>query len=157
MQIGIVGLPTSGKTTLFNALTGAHAETSVSGYGRRDPNRGVVHVPDARLDALRDMYSPKKVTQASIDLTDVAGLSKGSSQDAGFTGEFLGHLREMEALLVVREKTYGLPGSINRSLLWALPMRKMPGIPLPVPALPWNWSPLGSVSTPPLWAVAMIT
>ena len=101
MQIGIVGLPTSGKTTLFNALTGAHAETSVSGYGRRDPNRGVVHVPDARLDALRDMYSPKKVTQASIDLTDVAGLSKGSSQDAGFTGEFLGHLREMEALLVV--------------------------------------------------------
>lgn len=101
MQVGIVGLPTCGKTTVFNALTGAHAETNLAGFGKRDPNRGVVHVPDPRLDTLSAMYKPKKTTPATIDLTDVAGLSKGSSQDAGFTGEFLGHLREMEALVIV--------------------------------------------------------
>ncbi len=101
MQIGIVGLPTSGKTTVFNTLTGSHAETSIAGFGKRDPNRGVVHVPDPRLDRLAEMYSPKKVTTATIELTDVAGLAKGSTADAGFTGEFLGHLRDMEALLIV--------------------------------------------------------
>ncbi len=100
MQIGIIGLQTSGKTTVFNALTHGHAETSLAG-GEKDANRGVSHVPDERVDFLAKMYNPKKVTYATVEFTDVAGLTKGSGQEKGFSARFLGDLRDMEALLVV--------------------------------------------------------
>ncbi len=99
MQIGIIGLPTSGKTTVFNALTGSHADTSIG--GKKDPNRGVCFVPDSRVDKLAEIWEPKKITHATIGLTDVAGLTKGTGKDRGFSDEFLGHLRDMEALMIV--------------------------------------------------------
>lgn len=100
MQIGIIGLPTSGKTTVFNALTHGHAETSIGG-GRKDANRGIALVPDDRVDFLAKLHNPKKITYASVEFTDVAGLTKGSGKEKGFSNEFLGHLRDMEALLIV--------------------------------------------------------
>lgn len=100
MQIGIIGLQTSGKTTVFNALTHGHAETSLAG-GDKDANRGVSHVPDERVDFLSKMYNPKKTTYAVVEFTDVAGLTKGSGQEKGFSNRFLGDLRDMEALLIV--------------------------------------------------------
>ena len=100
MQIGMIGLPLSGKTTVFNALTHGHAETSMGG-ARKDANRGVAYVPDERIDFLTKLYTPKKVTYATVEFTDVAGLTKGSGQEKGFSKEFLGNLRDMEALLVV--------------------------------------------------------
>ncbi|MFH1741431.1 MAG: redox-regulated ATPase YchF [bacterium] len=99
MQIGIIGLPTSGKTTVFNALTGSHADTAIG--GKKDPNRGVCFVPDPRLDRIEEIERSKKKTYATIELTDVAGLSKGASKEQGFSNRFLGHLRDMEALLIV--------------------------------------------------------
>ena len=99
MQIGIIGLQTSGKTTVFNALTHGHAETSVSG-GDKDANRGVAHVPDDRIDYLVTLHNPKKTTYATVEFTDVAGMTKGSGQEKGFSSRFLGDLRDMEALLV---------------------------------------------------------
>jgi len=99
MQIGIIGLPTSGKTTAFNALTGSHADTSIG--GKKDPNRGVCFVPDPRVDRLAEIWNPKKTTYATIELTDVAGLTKGAGKEKGFSDEFLGHLRDMEALMIV--------------------------------------------------------
>lgn len=99
MQIGIIGLPTGGKTTVFNALTGSHADTALG--GRKDPNRGIFFVPDPRLDRLEQIIQPKKKTYATIEFTDLAGLTKGASQEQGFSNRFLGHLRDMEALLVV--------------------------------------------------------
>ncbi|MEW6237233.1 MAG: redox-regulated ATPase YchF [Candidatus Omnitrophota bacterium] len=99
MQIGIIGLATSGKTTVFNALTHGRAATSISG-GDKDPNRGVALVPDDRIDYLAKMFEPKKVTYATVEFTDVAGLTKGAG-DKGFSNRFLGHLRDMEALLIV--------------------------------------------------------
>ncbi len=100
MQIGIIGLPTSGKTTVFNALTHGHADTSLAG-GEKDPNRGVAHVPDTRVDFLAHQFKPKKVTYATVEFTDVAGLTKGAGQEKGFSNRFLGNLRDMEALLIV--------------------------------------------------------
>ena len=99
MQIGIIGLPTSGKTTVFNALTHGHADTSLGGSGDKDPNRGVAKVPDYRVDFLTGMYKPKKVTHATVEFTDVAGLTAGSGEK-GFSNRFLGNLRDMEALLI---------------------------------------------------------
>ncbi len=99
MQIGIIGLATSGKTTVFNALTHGHADTSLAGV-RKDANRGVVHVPDKRIDFLTELCKPKKTTYATVEFTDVAGLAKGEGKEKGFSNEFLGHLRNMEALLL---------------------------------------------------------
>lgn len=99
MQIGIIGLQTSGKTTIFNALTHGHAETSLAG-GEKDANRGVAHVPDERVDVLSKMFTPKKTTYATVEFTDVAGLAKGAGQEKGFSNRFLGDLRDMEALLI---------------------------------------------------------
>lgn len=100
MQIGIVGLPGSGKTALFNALTKAHAATGPAGFSM-EPNRGVVHVPDPRLVALSRMYAPKKTTPASVDFVDIAGLVAGSSKGEGRGNQFLAHIRTADALVHV--------------------------------------------------------
>lgn len=100
MQIGIIGLATSGKTTVFNGLTRGHADTSIGGLAEKDPNRGIAKVPDKRVDFLAELYSPKKVTYATVEFTDVAGLTAGSGEK-GFSNRFLGNLRDMEALLIV--------------------------------------------------------
>ncbi len=101
MQIGIVGLPYTGKTTVFNALTGLSAPTGKYIEGQGETHRGVVHVPDDRLGPLAEIYRPKKTTPASIEFFDVAGLKKGASADAALSSHLLGYLRDTDALAVV--------------------------------------------------------
>ncbi len=98
MQIGIVGLPTTGKTSLFNALTRGHAALGRFGFTSMEPNRGTAHVPDARLDALSRLYEPKKTTPATVDFVDIAGLVKGSSAGEGLGNQFLAHIRNVDAI-----------------------------------------------------------
>lgn len=107
MKVGIIGLPACGKTTVFNALTGANAEVhAFSGSAQADPNMGVVPVPDTRQDWLSELYKPKKTTYATVDLIDVAGLVPGQSQKDGFSPQLIAHLRQVDALLhVVRAFT----------------------------------------------------
>lgn len=100
MQIGIIGLPGTGKTALFNTLTRAHAVTGAAGFSM-EPNRGTVLVPDARLDALSAMYEPKKTTPAHVDFVDIAGLAAGSSKGEGRGNQFLAHIRNADALVHV--------------------------------------------------------
>ena len=83
MKLGIVGLPNVGKSTLFNALTNAGAESANYPFCTIDPNVGVVAVPDKRLETLRDMYKPEKFTPAVIEFVDIAGLVKGASRGEG--------------------------------------------------------------------------
>ncbi len=101
MKLGIVGLPNVGKSTLFNALTGAGAESANYPFCTIDPNVGVVAVPDPRLDKLAEMYSPEKFTPAVIEFFDIAGLVKGASQGEGLGNKFLSHIRECDAILHV--------------------------------------------------------
>jgi GTP-binding protein YchF len=98
MLIGIVGLPYTGKTTVFNALTGLSAPTGKYSDAQGEINRGVVSVPDERLDRLAEMYKPKKITHATIEFCDVAGFRKGASSDASVSAYLLGQLRDMDAL-----------------------------------------------------------
>ena len=101
MQLGIVGLPNVGKSTLFNALTNAGAESANYPFCTIDPNVGVVLVPDKRLDTLREMYRPEKFTPAVIEFVDIAGLVKGASQGEGLGNKFLGNIREVDAIVHV--------------------------------------------------------
>jgi len=101
MQIGIVGLPYTGKTTVFNALSALSAPTGKYVEGHGETNRGVVHVPDERVERLAEIYRPKRAVPASIEFFDVAGLKKGASADAGLSDYLLGHLRDMDALAIV--------------------------------------------------------
>ena len=101
MKLGIVGLPNVGKSTLFNALTGAGAESANYPFCTIEPNVGVVAVPDSRLDFLADMYSPEKYTPAVIEFVDIAGLVKGASQGEGLGNKFLSHIREVDAIVHV--------------------------------------------------------
>ena len=101
MKLGIVGLPNSGKSTLFNALTKAHAESANYPFSTVTPNIGVVQVPDARLKALEEMYKAKKVTPATIEFVDIAGLVKGAGRGEGLGNRFLSHIREVDALVHV--------------------------------------------------------
>ena len=91
MKLGIVGLPNVGKSTLFNALTNAGAQAANYAFCTIEPNVGVVAVPDSRLDALCEMYNPVKVTPATIEFVDIAGLVKGASQGEGLGNKFLSH------------------------------------------------------------------
>ncbi len=89
MQIGIVGLPYTGKTTVFNALTGLSAPTGRYVEGQGETNRGVVHVPDERVEQLAQIYRPKKTSHASIEFLDVAGFKKGASSDTALSDYLL--------------------------------------------------------------------
>jgi hypothetical protein len=99
MEIGIVGLPNVGKSTLFNALTSAQAASSNYPFTTIEPNVGVVAVPDDRLSRLTDIFKPKKTTPASVRFVDIAGLVKGASQGEGLGNQFLANIREVDAIL----------------------------------------------------------
>ena len=101
MKLGIVGLPNVGKSTLFNSLTKAGAESANYPFCTIDPNIGVVAVPDERLKALGDMYQSKKVTPAVIEFVDIAGLVKGASKGEGLGNQFLSNIREVDAIVHV--------------------------------------------------------
>ena len=101
MKLGIVGLPNVGKSTLFNAITNAGAQSANYAFCTIEPNVGVVAVPDARLDKLREMYNPVKFTPATIEFVDIAGLVKGASKGEGLGNKFLSHIREVDAIIHV--------------------------------------------------------
>jgi len=101
MKLGIVGLPNVGKSTLFNSLTKAGAEAANYPFCTIDPNVGVVPVPDKRLKALGDLYNSKKVTPATIEFVDIAGLVKGASKGEGLGNQFLANIREVDAIVHV--------------------------------------------------------
>jgi GTP-binding protein YchF len=101
MKLGIVGLPNVGKSTLFNAITQAGAESANYPFCTIEPNVGVVGVPDYRLTKLAEMYNPKKFTPAVIEFYDIAGLVKGASQGEGLGNKFLSHIREVAAIVHV--------------------------------------------------------
>ncbi|MBQ8510727.1 MAG: redox-regulated ATPase YchF [Clostridia bacterium] len=101
MKLGIVGLPNVGKSTLFNAITNAGAESANYPFCTIDPNVGVVAVPDSRLDVLAEMYNPEKYTPAVIEFVDIAGLVKGASKGEGLGNKFLSHIRECDAIIHV--------------------------------------------------------
>jgi len=101
MKLGIVGLPNVGKSTLFNALTCAGAESANYPFCTIDPNVGMVTVPDARLDFLAEMYHPKKYTPAVIEFVDIAGLVRGASKGEGLGNKFLSNIRMTDAIVHV--------------------------------------------------------
>ena len=101
MKLGIVGLPNVGKSTLFNAITNAGAESANYPFCTIEPNVGMVTVPDERMDFLADMYSPKKFTPAVIEFVDIAGLVKGASKGEGLGNKFLDNIRATDAIVHV--------------------------------------------------------
>lgn len=101
MKLGMVGLPNVGKSTLFNAITNAGAQSANYPFCTIEPNIGMVSVPDERLDRLAEMYHPDKFTPATIEFVDIAGLVKGASQGEGLGNKFLSHIREVDAIIHV--------------------------------------------------------
>ncbi len=101
MKLGVVGLPNVGKSTLFNALTQAGAQSANYPFCTIEPNYGIVSVPDARMDYLAQIYHPQKFTPAQIEFVDIAGLVKGASKGEGLGNKFLSHIREVDAIIEV--------------------------------------------------------
>ena len=101
MKLGMVGLPNVGKSTLFNALTNAGAESANYPFCTIEPNVGIVSVPDERLDKLKEMYNPEKFTPATLEFVDIAGLVKGASKGEGLGNKFLADIREVDAIVHV--------------------------------------------------------
>jgi len=101
LQCGIVGLPNVGKSTLFNALTQAGALAANYPFATKDPNVGVITVPDERLDQLAEIINPQRVVPTTVDIVDIAGLIKGASKGEGLGNQFLGNIREVNAIVHV--------------------------------------------------------
>jgi len=118
LKCGIVGLPNVGKSTLFNALTSAGALAANYPFATKEPNIGVITVPDPRLDELAKLVNPQRVMPTTVDIVDIAGLIKGASQGEGLGNQFLANIREVDAILhVVRcfddDNVVHVDGSVN--------------------------------------------
>ncbi len=118
LQCGIVGLPNVGKSTLFNALTSAKALAANYPFATKEPNLGMIVVPDPRLDKLEELVNPQKVIPTSIEILDIAGLIKGASKGEGLGNQFLANIREVDAIIhVVRcfvdDNVIHVDGSVN--------------------------------------------
>ena len=101
MKLGMVGLPNVGKSTLFNALTNAGAESANYPFCTIEKNIGIVSVPDERLDKLAEMYNPDKFTPATLEFVDIAGLVRGASRGEGLGNKFLSNIRMTDAIVHV--------------------------------------------------------
>ena len=101
LQCGIVGLPNVGKSTLFNALTSAKALAANYPFATKDPNVGMITVPDERLDKLTELVNPQKTLPTTIEILDIAGLIRGASKGEGLGNQFLANIREVDAIVHV--------------------------------------------------------